>query len=255
MEKNQNLKLIIISLLIAMFLLVSQSYLLTNKDVEDNILTVSGKSEIKTTADQALLYIDIITNNKDVKLAQEENKKISNQVILALENKGILKKDIQTSNFRIDEYYNSDFYYRNSDLKIEKSKEEKEYKAVHSLKIKITDFSLVGEIVDLVVANGANSIDRVEYTLSDDKEKQIREQALDKAIFVGKQKADFMAEKLDVKILGVKTVNENNYYFRSYSDSNLKANVLSDSNVKSENYLAPKQVVVQSSVNLVFKIN
>ena len=254
MEKKQNkqnnlMTILGVGLIIALFLIVGQSYLLTgNSDVNEQI-SVSGKSEVKVSPDKAEIYLSISTVNIDAKIAQSTNKELSTKVIDALVAQGVDKKDIETINFRLNEKYEP--IYRDNDVKDKETK----YEARHTLKIKTTDLDSVGNIVDTAIKAGANGVDSVNYVLSDEKEKTVRAEALEKAILVGKQKAEAMTKTLDVELSDVISISENNYYYQPFrSTANLKMEMADSVDYANGNFFAPQDVEVSSTVNLVFEI-
>ena len=240
---------LIIGLIAALFLLVGQSYILTNNSVntQREIISVSGKSEITVSPDEAEIYLKIVTKNNDAKLAQNENKELSNKVIAALKEQGVNEKDIQTQNFRLDENYR---YIYEKELK----EGELRYEATHTIKVKTSNLDSVGKLVDLAIDAGANGVDSVNYVLSDEKQKEVRAQALEKAIIAGREKAVSMTKTLGVDLGKVTNVQESNYYYTPYRfESNVK--VMADGVADAgSNYFAPQDVVVQSTVQLQFEI-
>ena len=253
MEKKQNkqnnlMTILGVGLIIALFLLVGQSYLLTgNSDINEQI-SVSGKSEITIAPDKAEVYLSISTLNVDAKVAQNTNKDLSKAVVDALIAQGVDEKDIETTNFRLNEKY--DYSYNKEE------KKETEYEAKHTLKIITTELYSVGTIVDTAIKAGANGIDSVNYVLSDEQEKLVRAEALEKAILVGKEKAESMTKTLNVELSDVISISENNYYYQPFraSTANLKMEMADSVDYAGGNFFAPEDVEVSSTVSLVFEI-
>lgn len=255
MAKDNNSFVLSIGLILALFLLVGQSFILNDNGSNgdgDRSISVSGKSEMNVAPDLAEIHISIKTENDDAKVAQNENGVLSAKVIDALKGYGISEKDIETQNFRLNENYKYDVVFNN--VEDEKSKELK-YESVHTLKIKYSDLEKIGDVVDLVIGAGANGVNNIDYTLSDELEAKVRAESLEMAIVAGKAKAGSMSETLGVELGEVKTVLENNYYFSPYSfAANVKAESYDSNGGGSLNYLSPQSVSVQSSVNLEFEI-
>lgn len=253
MEKDNSMsKTLIYGLIIALFLLVGQSYMLTKVNNPTEKISVSGLSEMSVTPDEAEIYLTVTTENKDPKLAQEQNTIVSKEVIEALKAQGILAENIETLNYRLNEKYDYDYYYLNAE---EKKEAEKIYEASHSIKVKTKDLTKIGSYVNTAITAGANGIDSVNYILSDEKEAEVRAQALEKAITAGTDKAKSMTKTMNVRLGKVITLTENNYYYTPYRyDANLKIDVASGSAAESLNYLAPQDVEVRSTVYIEFEI-
>lgn len=258
MDKNKSNLYSVIGWVMVVFLVVAQSYVLTNnKSVdEDSLISVSGRSELTVKPDEAEVYLRVVTENDDSKVAQDENKAITNKVVETLKAQGLKEEQIETLNFRLDENYRYDYYIKNTLNTLEEKEKEYKYKATHTIKITTSDLDMVGSYIDIAVKAGVNGIDNVEYTLSDAKEKEIRAQALEKAIIAGREKASSMAKVLNVKLGKVVDVQESNYYYEPFRvESNIKMAVDAVSETGgSSNYLAPQSVEVRSTVQLKFEI-
>ncbi len=255
MVKENNLFTVVIGFVIAAFLLVGQSYILTG-DSDVKSISVSGKSEISVAPDIAYVYISINTKNVDAKIAQSENAELSVSVIAALKEIGVLEKDIETLNFRLNEAYDYtyDFETPLGNVKSEPEK-VKEFEAVHSLKVRSFELDSIGNLVSTVILAGANGVSNIEYSLSDELEMTVRADALEKSIIAGKGKAVSMSKTLNVELGEVITVSENNYYFSPYSfAANIKSESFDSRGGSNLNFMTPQDVKVTSSVSLVFEL-
>jgi len=76
------------------------------------------------------------------------------------------------------------------------------YVVSNRLMVTVTDVDKVGDIIDTAVNAGANEVQSVSFTLSDDARQDAREQALENAVEAARSDADILAKKLDVTILG-----------------------------------------------------
>jgi uncharacterized protein YggE len=252
MVKDNNIFMLIVGLVLALFLLVGQSYILTDSGLGDESILVSGMSELSVAPDMAYIYVSVTTKNEDAKVAQSENTVLSSSVISALKNLGISKDDINTQNFRLDKDYGYNVPFGN--VKTEEFTVIT-YEAVHSLKVKTIDLNSVGTLVDAVISAGANGVNNIEYTLSDELEMTVRADALDKAIIGGQGKAESMTKTLGVELGDVIKVIENNYHFNPYNfAANVKAESFDGGAGSSLNSFSPQNVKVTSSVSLEYKI-
>ena len=80
------------------------------------------------------------------------------------------------------------------------------YRAENVLSIRITDFSLVGPVIDTAVASGLNNIQSVSFGLQDDT--NARMQALGDAVKQARKKADVIAAAAGVHIVSVIEISE-----------------------------------------------
>lgn len=260
MDKNNNIinKITIIAVIAFLILgTITIVSLVGSSDKNDELISVSGKSEISVSPDTSEIYLTIKTINIDSKVAKDENSKIVGRVHDALNGIGITDEDIKMISFRIDEYYN----YRQINLKTGDDKKPKEFQAVYRFKVTTKDFEKIGTIVDTSVNSGVNEIDRVEYTLSDELMSKVKAEALQKATVVAKEKAQDLADGLGVSVGDVFSITENNYYYEPYRFSaNMKAMSSFDGAGSSLNeglstdFFNSEDIEVRSEVSVQFKI-
>ena len=151
-------------------------------------LKVFGKGSINVKPDAAEVGIGVITENIQLEAAQEENAKITTQVINSIKAIGGLPKYIQTQNYNIRPTYDY----------IEGKQVFRGYEVSNNLKILIRNIDLVGEIIDIAVKNGANTVSGVSLIVSD-KTKYYYE-ALRLAVVDSQKKASVMANELNVNL-------------------------------------------------------
>ncbi|MDP4145029.1 MAG: SIMPL domain-containing protein [Bacillota bacterium] len=118
-------------------------------------LRINGLGTIKASPDIATVYIGVITEDKNLQTAQEENAIKSTSVINGLYRMNIPKQDISTAAYTIEPQYNY----------IDGKQEFRGYRVSNTLNVKIRDLSKVGAIIDDAVANGANNISNINFTV------------------------------------------------------------------------------------------
>ncbi|WP_432665066.1 SIMPL domain-containing protein [Wukongibacter baidiensis] len=116
-----------------------------------------GIGSIKARPDVAIVTLGIVTENKELKTAQEENTLKTRSVIDSLERMDIREEDIKTQSFSITPEY--DF--------VEGKKIFRGYRVVNNLEIRINNIEETGEIVDASVEAGANNVSDVKFTVKD----------------------------------------------------------------------------------------
>ncbi|MBD7965253.1 SIMPL domain-containing protein [Fictibacillus norfolkensis] len=153
-----------------------------------NRLIVSGEGSVSAVPDRALLTIGVITENPNLSVAQKENADKTASVIRTLMSLGISQSDIQTSSFRIEPQYN----YENGQQQF------RGYRVEHQLQVTVKDIRQTGQAIDQAVANGANSISSIQFTVANPD--AFYNQALSLAIQNAQQKAISMARVLQVTL-------------------------------------------------------
>ena len=153
-----------------------------------NRLKVFGKGSVNVKPDAAEVVIGVITENIQLEAAQEENAKITTQVINSIKAIWVLPKYIQTQNYNIRPTYDY----------IEGKQVFRGYEVSNNLKILIRNIDLVGEIIDIAVKNGANTVSGVSLIVSD--QTKYYYEALRLAVADSQKKASVMANELNVNL-------------------------------------------------------
>jgi len=211
------------------------------QQAESNTINVAGSSELTVKPDKAEVWAGISIVKDTAQEAQNEANKVVNDIIDGLRYKGISEQDISTENLNLNE---------------ERTWTDKEgsklvgWRATQTLKIKTTDLTKVGEIVDVAATNGANQINNIQFELSDVKDKEYRKQAISEATQDARGKAEAIAESLGVKLGKIKTVSEANYFARPYTYA-MEAKAGGDMVAEAANVL-PQDVTVTANINLVY---
>ena len=212
-------------------------YTLT-KEKERNTITVSGSSNLDVVPDQAELYLRIQKTSNDPKEAQAELSKVSNAVIEILKSNGLADKEIETTNYNLEKWQE----WENEKMI------DKGYKASHTLKLTIKDISKVGNFLDLAVNNGVNNVDSLRFSLSKEKEKEVKSGLLGTATINAKAKADILSQSLNKKIKDVISITES-------SDSYIPYYYAESASLKSAPVIQPNSISLTVSVTAVFELN
>lgn len=182
---------LMVFMLIGFFLLGSFSSGVANAEANTaspSEISVNGTGVILVKPDIGIINIGIETSNKDSKISQDENTKQSTQLVEALKKAGIGEEDIKTSYYNM---YRERFYN-------DGRQQEGDYKVVHSFEVTVRDINKVGATIDTAAKNGANQINNVRFTMSDNEKHYL--EALSAAIKNAEGKAETIAKTLGVTI-------------------------------------------------------
>lgn len=154
-----------------------------------NEIRVTGEGKVSVQPNQAQIIIGITTEDSELIVAQNQNQTLTNQVIEALVSLPIQRDQIKTTEYSIFPQY--DFKdgvqtFRN-------------YRVDHRLTVTTTDLQLIGPIVDTSINNGANSINGVNFTVTNSQ--SYEQQALTLAIQHATGKALTLAKAIHVQLL------------------------------------------------------
>jgi len=126
---------------------------------EENTINVEGNSEITVDPDEAEVWAGFSVVKLTAEDAQNEANKVINAMINGLKAAGIPENDMETEQLSLYE-----------ERRWEEGKSTVVgWRASQTLKIKTTDLTKVGQIVDIAVNNGANQINNINFGLSEEK--------------------------------------------------------------------------------------
>lgn len=165
---------------------------------DSGILEVRGQAVRTVAPDTVAISVGATIANEDVKAAQDEANRIINDVIASLEALGVDEKQMMTSGYNISQRYN----YSGATPVLAG------YEARISLRVTLTDFELINDVLDVAVEKGANEIGGISFSYSD--EGVIYRQALSDAINIAKAKAEAMAGTAGVGMYTLLEMREEN---------------------------------------------
>ena len=153
---------------------------------------VSGKGEVTVTPDIATLRLGITAQDASVATAQSQAAEAMDEVMTALTDNGVAKKDIQTQRFSISQV-----------TKWDRVKEEQiviGYRLTNMVVAKIREIDKTGSIIDAVAAAGGDltRIDNISFSVDDPS--AYYEEARQKAMTDAKAKAEQLAELAGVTL-------------------------------------------------------
>ena len=213
------------------------------QDSQRNTLTVTGSAEITVSPDQAIAYVSVISEKKTAKDAQTANRDVANGVIDALKKWGVNASDIETQTYSLDKIQEWD---SNNNRYIEKG-----YRLTHTLKVTTKRINDVGDLIDTSVNAGANGVDSITFSLTNEAEKKALNEVLSKAAVEAKDKAGRLADASGVALGRVASVTEQGNYVPIYYNT---ANMKLDSMAASPTQISPQKVDVSGSVQMVYEI-
>ena len=205
MEKYPKVLIMAVILAIALIGTVAFSVVpakISNKESnQEGTISVTGEGEVTVVPDICILSLGIEAQDKEVAKAQAVAAGAMNDVMTMLGEKGILEKDIQTSDYSIDPVW-----------------EERKivaYRVKNMVKVKIRDVDRIGEIID-ATAKAGGDLTRIEgIRFGVDDPKPYYEEARRKAVCDAREKAEQLAELNGVKLGEPISVSESGGYVSS----------------------------------------
>ncbi|GGE69067.1 SIMPL domain-containing protein [Priestia taiwanensis] len=112
----------------------------------DRTMMVIGEGKISVLPDTVSLTVGVLTENKNIKKAQEENADKANAMRTALTRSGLSEDAIETKSYRIQPKY---------ELK-DGTSQIAGYEVQQTFEITVPNVQKAGEVYDIAMSNGAN---------------------------------------------------------------------------------------------------
>ncbi|MDR2854959.1 MAG: SIMPL domain-containing protein [Methanomicrobiales archaeon] len=158
-------------------------------------IDVTGTGTIQVEADQAEISLAVITRGTNIEEIQRENAEKMARIITALKSDiGLFDKEISTSYYSVYEEQNP------SDRTKETSEAAQNYRVSNTISVTTGNVEKAGAIIDVAVANGANSVDSLQFSLTADTRRQYREEALQIAVEKATADAKIVSNALGMKL-------------------------------------------------------
>jgi uncharacterized protein YggE len=154
----------------------------TTSDTQtDHIISVTATGQVPIQPDIAFITIGVHSSSEDVAIALNENSRQIDRVTQILKDQfQIAENDIQTANFNL---YGQDQFNSMGEQIVT-------YSVDNSVYVTVRNLDMLGEILNAVVQNGANSIWGIQFDIAD------KSAALDEARTLAVKNAQEQAETL-----------------------------------------------------------
>ena len=168
----------------------------------EKVISVIGTATASVDPDLLVITFGMETQEKTAKEALSKNSEAMNSVVNAIMSLGISENEISTSRFNIYPVYEN---YKDTETD-RYTQELVGYKVTNTITTKTSQLDKAADIIDSAVSSGANRVDNVFFTLSPQKQIDIKDDLLGKAVLNAKKKAENALAPLNHKIIGVKAV-------------------------------------------------
>ena len=172
-------------------------------------LTVTGSGSATGAPDLALVRLGVQTSDEDVLAAFTRSNDITADIIEALLELGVERKDIQTSGLSLYQDRPYDPFSDMEDGTII-------FWAQNSLSVTLRDISLVGEALGASVQAGANSIDGLSYGITDPT--ALEASARELAVADARNRAEHLTALTGMQLGRVLNIDESSYQPRPQTE-------------------------------------
>ena len=204
-------KILTVLLSLALILGLSLPALAQTAPDDSATLVVSGTSTISLQADMATVELGTQTRGRTVGEAHQENARIMEAVIAALEGAGVVKEDISTSSYYV--YFEPD----GSMMGTVSNLISGSYVVTNMLFVTIHDVEKVSQAIDVASTAGANNI--YSLTFQSSKSKDAYNQALASAVEDARSKAEVLAAATGKTLGSLVKADSNDLYATPYDAS------------------------------------
>ena len=164
-----------------------------------DLFTTTGESKATAVPDIAKVNLGITANAQTAKEVQNQANQTINKITSDLKKLGIEDKDIKTTSYNLNPNYDWS----------EGRQRITGYQITINLEVKVRDFDKINSVIDTATADGANLVGGLQFTLNDDKLKDLRQEAREEAVGEAKSKAESLASAAGINLGRIVNVQEN----------------------------------------------
>ncbi|MFB5631378.1 MAG: SIMPL domain-containing protein [Nitrosopumilaceae archaeon] len=168
----------------------------------EKVISVTGTATTSVDPDLLVIQFGVETQEITAKQALESNSNLMNSVVTAITSAGISQDDISTSRFNIQPIYDS---YQDKQTG-RYTQELKGYRVSNIVMVETKSLNSAADIIDGGVSAGANRVDSVYFTLSPQKQLEVKDNLISQAVKNAEYKANKALGPLNHKIIGVKAI-------------------------------------------------
>ncbi|WP_132999632.1 SIMPL domain-containing protein [Luteimonas arsenica] len=164
---------------------------------DGTLLSVSAQGEASRAPDIATASAGVVTQAADAGAAMRENAAKMKQVMDAIRAAGVADRDVQTSGINIHPTYR---HVDNEEPRITG------YSASNTVNLKVRDIAKLGEVLDALVASGANNVNGPSFGI--DQPEAVYDEARRKALEQARGRADMYAKTLGLRVRRIVSISE-----------------------------------------------
>ena len=211
----------------------------------NNTLFVSGSATDKVKTDLVTISIGVQSTNQSVTDAVTSNSKIANEIITSLRENGVKDNELSTSQFTIQPNFN----FTESGISVQTG-----FTVSNILTIQSPNFDNISSWIDSAVDAGANTINGVDFRVSDKSLESVTNALIEQAIMNARQNADVAASAIGSTIVGIKSISINTDGFNPvpFNDQIMQKSFAS---VVSPTPILPGEQEVSVTVQITYLLN
>jgi uncharacterized protein len=151
-------------------------------------ITISGRGEVKAVPDIASITLGVASFDATAQVALAANTRTMNDLLALLEQSGIAKTDVATSNFMVNPRYD---YGQANNGGVTPPPKVVGYDVSNTVMLTARDISKLGDLLDKAVSAGSNQIHGISFSVS--KPEALLDKARQAAVADARRKAELYA--------------------------------------------------------------
>lgn len=158
-------------------------------------IQVAATGQVATEPNRAVLRVAVSARGDKVDAVRQRLAENASRMREALREAGIEEDQIQTVRYDIGQNYRH-----------EERSSEPQYRGRHSYQIVLNDTDQAGSVIVTAVENGASLVENVQFTITDEKRRELREEAVADAVEAAGGQADAAAVSAGLSVTDIRTV-------------------------------------------------
>lgn len=194
-------------LVLAVFLAVQTAnsmkrFSVIGKDIPtQSTISVQGQGEVFAVPDIAMFTFSVVEEKTTVNEAQTVATEKGNQAIAYLEDNGIEDKDIKTVNYSVQPQYDYIRQECREGFCPPGERQLRGFEVRQTVQVKVRDTESAGNLLSGLGEIGVSQVSGLNFTIDDDE--QLKQDAREQAIADAKEKAQTLAQDLDVDLVRI----------------------------------------------------
>ncbi len=201
-------------------------------------VTLSASADVNAQPDIADIGAGVVTQAADAGSAMKANSEKMSRVMAALKKSGIADRDIQTTGLNLQPQYR---YEPNQPPQL------LGFQASNRVQIRMRDVGKAGQVIDLLVSQGANQLDGPTFSI--DKPEPLLDKARAEAVRKARARADLYAAAAGMKVKRILTLSEGVEYQPPRPMMRMQAEAMSAAPP-----VAPGEVGMTATVTMTFEL-
>jgi uncharacterized protein YggE len=215
-------------------------------------VTTNGEATVYVKPDEVVVSFGVETFDPSLDKAKQQNDAASARLVKAVKEVGVEERHLQVDTLTVEVRYRDNGRPING---IEGFLAHRAYSAT------LKDVKLLDKLIDAILKNGANQLGGIEFHTTE--LRKHRDAARKMAIKAAKEKADALAEALDVHVGGPRTITEGASYggyfggqswFGNNSAQNAMQSAPAGGGGEGEATMPLGQIAVRASVSVMFDL-